>query len=453
MENSQAERASNWLKHSLFMKLLSIAFLILLLLIPHSMIQDLVSERQDRLLSATQEVNDSWGPAQIVTGPILSIPYSEWTQYEDNKKVEAIRTAYFLPQELVVDGKINHQIRKRGIYDIILYQADLNISGKFSPPDFATLNIQAENIHWDQAKISLGISGMSGIKNYISLNWSGKEIRLESGAANSRILASGVSNVVPVTTLEQEYTFSMPLKLNGSEFLKFEPVGKETKVSLQSAWPSPSFVGEFLPDHRDIKESGFSADWTILDLNRNYPQQWKNEEYSFANTAQPGTTSFGVRLFQTVDEYTKTDRSIKYAMLVVCLTFLIYFFFETLRKFHIHPLQYLLVGLSLSIFYLLLLSLSEHIGFNLSYLTASVATISLIGFYSLSVFKIRRLAMQLILLLIMIYGFIFTILQLEDYALLAGSMGIFIALGAVMFYSRNVDWYNLPEQKIKNIEE
>ncbi len=444
-ENSVLNRFGTWVKNSLLVKLFSIGFLILLLLIPNSMIDGLISERQFRLQEATREVSASWGAEQTLTGPILSIPYSEWTQIEDGKKVESINIAHFLPLSLNVSGMVNPELRKRGIYDIVLYQTELLITGKFSQPDFAALHIKPENVHWEQAKLSVGISGMSGIKNSINLNWSGADIRLEPGTANSSILAAGVSNDVPLQAENGEYTFSIPLKLNGHGFLKFEPLGKETKVALESGWPSPSFEGEFLPDNREITPQGFKAAWTVLDLNRNYPQQWKNDDYSFVPEINQNRTSFGVRLIQTVDGYAKTERSSKYAILVIGLTFLIYFFFETLRKFHIHPFQYFLVGLALSVFYLLLLSLSEHLGFNVAYFLAAAVTVGLITMYSAGVFKIRRLTLQLFLLLSLIYGFIFIVLQLEDYALLAGSIGIFIALAAVMFYSRNVDWYNLSD--------
>ena len=456
-ETSALSRFGSWVKNSLLVKLSFIGFLTLFLLIPNSMIQGLIYERQGRLNDAMRDVSTSWGGAQTIVGPVLSIPFSEWTQLSDGKKVESIRTAYFLPLSLQVDGKVNPEIRKRGIYEIVLYQSELTISGKFNKPDFAAMHIQPENVHWDQAKLSLGISGMSGIKNSINLDWSGTSTRLEPGTANALVLPSGVSNAVALAPDQAEYNFKLALKLNGSGYLKFEPVGKETKVNLASTWPSPSFEGEFLPDERNITAAGFEASWTVLDLNRNYPQQWKDKDYSFANSSHSAdlaaqsygnppnqsTSSFGVRLIQTVDEYAKTDRSSKYAILVIGLTFLIYFFFEILRKFHIHPFQYLLVGLALSVFYLLLLSLSEHLGFNKAYFLAAGVTIALITMYSAGVFKIRRLTFQLFLLLTLIYGFIFIVLQLEDYALLAGSVGVFAALAAVMFYSRNVDWYNL----------
>jgi len=252
------------------------------------------------------------------------------------------------------------------------------------------------------------------------------------------LMPTGVSCPIAVNSDGKNYQFSIPIKINGSEYLSFEPVGKSTSVNIRSDWHSPSFEGAFLPDQREISANGFTAQWQVLDLNRPYPQQWKNTE-----VATFGNSGMAVRLIKPVDEYLKNTRSAKYAILVIGLTFMLYFFFEVLRKLFIHPFQYLLVGLALTIFYMLLLSLSEHVGFNNAYLISSFATIGLICGYSFSVLRLRRLVFQLFGLLVAIYGFIFVLLQLEDFALLAGSIGVFIALAAVMYGSRKVDWYNL----------
>lgn len=439
-EPSSFHRLSNWLKQSLFVKLASIGFLILLLMIPTSMIQSLIGERQQRQEEAIREVSSSWGAPQTIIGPVLTIPYNRWEEYESGKKRAVQEVAHFLPLRLEVDGNAQHQVRQRGIFDVILYQSDLTLKGVFEQPDFASLRVATQDVLWEQAKLSVGISGMTGIKSSINLNWAGTDLRMEPGTAAPKLLRSGVSIDVPMTRDGKQYVFSVPMKINGSAFLQFEPIGKETQVRLKSDWNSPSFEGSFLPDRRNITPNSFDAQWTVLDLNRNYPQSWTGEDFKL------GESTFGVRFIQPVDEYSKNNRSAKYAILVIGLTFLIYFFFETMRRFHIHPFQYFLIGLAISVFYLLLLSLSEQIGFNLAYLTAAVATIGLIVVYSASILKSTRLVIQLALMLSAIYGFIFIILQLEDYALLAGSLGIFAALAAVMYYSRKVDWYHLGEK-------
>ncbi len=444
MENQEftvVNRIGHWLKTSLLVKLAAMGFITLLLLIPNAMIQSMIHERQGRQNEAIHEISRSWGGAQSVAGPVLTIPYEEITVFE-GKKTIMVWTAHFLPDELNVEGDLAPEIRRRSIYDAVLFQSNLTISGSFKQPDFRLLNIDPKRVLWDQAKLSVGISGMAGIKSTLDLDWNGSSQRMEPGAACPQLINSGVS--APVTLDDETYRFSIPVKLNGSGALQFQPVGKETRLNLKSTWPSPGFSGGFLPDSRTISASGFEASWQILDLNRNYPQQWKSSDFKFDDA-----TAFGVSLVKPVDEYAKNSRSAKYAILVIGLTFLTYFFFEVLRHFHIHPFQYLLVGLAISVFYLLLISLSEHIGFNMAYFAAAVATVGLITVYSASVLQIRRLAIQLGLILSGIYGFIFVVLQLEDFALLVGSLGIFIALALVMYHSRKVNWYELNDLKMK----
>lgn len=436
---SNFQRFSNWLKESLFVKLGSIAFLVLLLMLPNVMVRDLINERQSRQNEAVAAVSQSWGGPQTITGPVLSIPYTSWIDQGNGQRKAVQEVAHFLPEQLDITGNVQHQVRQKGIYDVILYQADLQLKGNFQKPDLSELHINPADVQWEQARISLGISGRTGIRSSIAMDWAGQSLRMEPGTASPKLLSSGVSKQVEIDPAADSFSFSIPLKVNGSSQLEFEPVGKETTVSLRSDWASPNFQGSFLPENRKISPDGFNAQWEVFDFNRNYPQSWKNDTY------QLGESTFGVQLIQPVDEYLKNERSAKYAILVIGLTFMIYFFFEILRKFYIHPFQYFLVGLALSVFYLLLLSLSEQLGFDLAYLIASLATVGLIAGYSNSFLKSPRLSIQLTLLLAAIYAFIFVVLQLEDYALLAGSVGLFAALAAVMYYSRKVDWYTIGE--------
>lgn len=434
-------RFSQWMSESLVVKLISIGLIAVILLIPNVLINNLIQERQLRQDQVTAEVSQSWGGAQAIRGPVLSIPYSIWQTWEDGKRTETRHTAYFLPEKLEVTGNLKHQIRKRSIFDVVLYHADLQLSGEFGTPDFQALHINPKDVRWDEARLSVGIQGMTGIKETVTVDWEGQKVQMGPGTASPVLLPAGVSAEVPVLSEGKGFSFTFPLTLNGSEYLSFEPVGKSTHVRLRSDWHSPSFEGAFLPDNREVSANGFTAQWQVLDLNRPYPQQWKDNEVNF------GQSDLSVRLIKPVDEYLKNNRSGKYAILVIGLTFLLYFFFEVLQKLLIHPFQYLLVGLALTVFYLLLLSLSEHVGFNAAYLVSSLATIGLIAGYSYSVLKIKRLVFQLLLLLASIYGFIFILLQLEDYALLAGSAGVFIALASVMYASRKIDWYNLGSRQ------
>ena len=206
---------------------------------------------------------------------------------------------------------------------------------------------------------------------------------------------------------------------------------------MRSDWPSPSYKGNYLPDKRTISEDGFSANWNILHLNRNYPQSWMGKKYNVYNS------SFGTELLLPVDNYKKSDRVTKYAMLFIVLTFMVFFFVEVLNKVFIHPVQYLLVGAALVIFYILLLSFSEHIKFNFAYIISSVLTLSLITSYTSTILKSKRIGFLIFGILTVMYTFIFTIIQIGDYALLTGSIGIFLILGLVMYFSRKIDWYNV----------
>ena len=445
MENNETYSAvqaiGRWLRKSLLVKFAVIGFILILLLIPQSMVRSLINERQYRQMDVTREVSEKWGAAQTVTGPVLVIPFRELYTQSDGKELEYKRKAYFLPQNLRINGQLENHTRKRGIYDVLLYRGILQLEGNFPAPNWEALKINPDMVVWNEARLAFGISDLAGIDSSLQLNWGNQALRLEPGTSEAKLLPAGVSVGLPVTDASTAAgAFNLKMQLRGNEYIHFAPVGQETTASMQSPWPSPSFDGSFLPKESNISEAGFTASWGILDLNRNYPQQWtEHDEYSLKDN------TFGVRLVQPVDGYAKNDRSTKYALFILALVFLSFFFFETLQHFDIHPFQYLMVGLAISIFYLLLLSLSEHLGFNKAYLAAAAATVGLILFYSRYILKSWRMFGQLAFLLVAIYSFVFVVLQLEDYALLVGSLGLFATLAAVMYLSRNVDWYNLSK--------
>jgi inner membrane protein len=279
---------------------------------------------------------------------------------------------------------------------------------------------------------------MRGIQDRVDLQWNGQAYPFDPGIGTTDLVAAGISTRVPVelSGLEsRQYTFSLTLKLNGSSELHFIPVGKETNIDLKSNWNDPSFDGAFLPDKREVNEKGFTAHWRVLHLNRNYPQAWKGSQYDITYS------KFGVKLLLPVDRYLKSTRSVKYASLFIVLTFLIFFILEIINQFRIHPIQYILVGLGLVLFYVLLLSFSEHIGFGPAYLVASAGIILMITLYAKTIFKFLKLALLLGGVLVILYTFIYVILQLSDYALLVGSIGLFLALALLMYLTRKVDWH------------
>jgi inner membrane protein len=456
------ERLNNWAKGSVTLKLIAIGFLILILLIPSSMMTSLIREREEIRDDATNEVSSKWGGSQTIGGPILSIPYKARLKAENDKVETVIRYAHFLPDQLNIKGHIVPEKRYRGIYVVVLYNTQLQVNGKFSYPDLGKLNVAPSDFLLEDAFVSLGISDMKGIKQAISFRMNDSLYSFNPGIPTNDIFGAGLSFPVSLSQ-KSDYTFDFNLNLNGSQNLSFLPLGKETNVALQAPWNNPSFEGTFLPTSRTITAEGFNAQWKVLHLNRNYPQQglgqfigntergraYEDDRVVEEIPQHSSSAAFGVRLRLPLDEYQKTMRSAKYKEMFIFLTFLAFFFVEVLNRKRIHPIQYLLIGFAICLFYILLLSLSEHISFDLSYLIGCMAILSLVSFYAWSIFKSKFLTGLIGGILVVLYGFFYSLLQLQDYALLMGSLGLLLILAAIMALTRNIDWYNIQTQPEK----
>uniref|UniRef100_UPI0040487C8A cell envelope integrity protein CreD n=1 Tax=Roseivirga sp. TaxID=1964215 RepID=UPI0040487C8A len=443
-EESLFEKVNTTIKNSVTIKLLSIGILIAILLIPNSMIKSLITERQMSQFEAIEEVSEKWGAPLEIASPILTIPFNRMNTDKDGSYTTK-HFAHFLPTALNINGNLNPEIRKRGIYEVIVYNTQLKLEGNFDEIDFDDFHINESQILWEEAFVSIGIPDMSGIQSAIPLNFNNDTYKTESGIPVTDIVSSGVNARVNLTKPEKAIPFSLNLNINGTKSLSFLPLGKNTNVQVTSNWPHPSFDGQFLPDDYEITKEGFTAKWSVFDLNRNYPQHWEGQNH------KTKTSSFGVNLYQPVDNYQRNTRSAKYAVLILFLTFITFFFVEILNKKRIHPVQYILVGLALTVFYTLLLSLSEQVGFNLAYLIASAIIVGMISMYAKSILASSKLAFILFAFFSLIYSFIFVILQLEDFALLVGSFGLVLVLGICMYLSRKVDWYGLkPKQTISH---
>lgn len=266
---------------------------------------------------------------------------------------------------------------------------------------------------------------------------------MNSGTPNPELFGNGVNAAIPVAlnSIDKSQSFAINLHLKGSEKLYFTPVGKTTKVHMTSSWTTPSFDGNFIPLNSTVNEKGFSADWQVQNLNRNYPQSWKDAKFDIDASA------FGVNLLQPVDSYSMTTRSVKYAILFIALSFALYFFIEIVQKRNIHPAQYVLVGLALCVFYTLLLSISEYLPFSVAYITSTIATVTLITTYSKTLFGSWKIALMLGFVLLALYGFIYVLIQLQDGALIFGSIGLFVLLAIIMYYSRKIDWQNNQQKQ------
>ncbi|MCS7013751.1 MAG: cell envelope integrity protein CreD [Chloroherpetonaceae bacterium] len=475
------------LRASVGLRITVVAILTLILLIPTAMIEGLIREREDRRNNAVAEVSEKWGGLQIIAGAVLIVPYKlvQLEQQTDDKGKtltrklgETVQYLHLLPQTLELSADLRPEIRHRGIYDIPLYSATVKLSGTFSLLELQSLSLeQPEHILWHEATLAIGISDLRGIREAIPIVWDDKtqyanpgllsrevignippslskppmrsvidaEYGSDSPSTLSSSLSGGVSIKLSDPTLKDSssalHTFSATLHLNGSEAFMVVPVGKETTVKISSSWTNPSAIGAYLPEQPlNATSSGFSGSWKVLHLNRNYPQAWIGNAYRIYHSA------FGVRLLLPIDEYQKNMRTVKYAIMFIGLTFLAFIMTELLNRIAIHPIQYLLIGLALVIFYVLLLSFSEQIGFNWAYLVSSFAVIGLITGYAKSVLKSGVAALFIAGVLAILYGFLFTILQLQDYALLLGSLLLFVTLALVMYLTRKIDWFTAGKE-------
>jgi inner membrane protein len=427
------------LKNSVILRMLIISALSLMLLVPTLFIQFLVSDRQQTRDSAIAEISQSWGGNQTLTGPVLTLPYKELVENRREAPTYSVRYLHFLPSKLVIHSKLTPEIRYRGIYEVGLYNARTMFEGEF--PTLATnkFSIAPENILWHDAFITFGVSDLKGIRDTVNFRLNQSFYPSEPGVLTNDVVESGITFKTPIDNASAKQTFSLQLNLNGSSEIRFTPVGEITQVTMDSPWSNPSFVGNFLPESREIGANKFHAQWKVLNLNRNFPQVWAGNKYKVAESA------FGVRLFLPVDEYQKTSRTVKYAILFITLTFVAFFLSEVMAKVILHPIQYALIGLALVVFYVLLLSISEHLAFNVAYAIASAGVIGLVTAYSRWITSSNTIASVIAGVLVLLYSFLFVTLQLQDYALLLGSLGLFLILLLVMYLTRKVDWFALSK--------
>jgi inner membrane protein len=425
-----------WQKSKIVIKVLMIGAMTLLLLIPAYFVQDLIKEREGRQKEAFAEVSSKWANRQNIAGPLLVIPYSQTLINADGKTAITRSFAYFLPDKLDIKSVVKPEKRYRGIYQVMLYTSSIDMTGNFSSLPLQKLKLDPASLLWNEAYLCLDISDAKGLQDELHMQWNDSTLSFAPAYVNNAVIKEGFMSPVALTETDASkgFSFSTHINLNGSEELLFTPVGKETTIEMRSSWPDPSFTGSQLPQTSNIKGSGFVAQWKSLSHTRNFPQAWKDDSYNLSSS------SFGADLFIPVNGYQKTMRSVKYAILCILLTFVAFFLIETNNKRSVHPLQYALIGFALILFYTLLLSFSEYIGFNGAYTVAALATVGLIGWFVKGLLGSMKLSMLLSFVLVLLYSYVFTILQLQDYALLIGSVGLFITLAIVMYYSRKVQW-------------
>lgn len=436
-------RLGQAIKSSVTLKLVSIFILMLLLLIPLSFVKSLIQERQELRQSAITEVSSKWADGQEIYGPILTIPISKKVVIEDEMKT--IRNeVHILPSDLNVKGEVIPKTLRRGIYEVVVYDAQLSFEGYFDSLRNYLNDFSEYEPHYEEAFLTIHISDLRGIKDKIVIKWNELDKGVSPGSSIPAIITSGISvKQILGTQSDVVNRFRFDLNLQGSQFLGFIPLGKETQVELTSHWKDPGFTGAFLPNERNVSEAGFTAQWKVLELNRNYPQYWLGNR----NTSDLQKSVFGVNLLLPANDYQKSMRSAKYALLAISLTFLTFFLVEIFNKKKLHPFQYILIGLALVLFYTLLVSISEHTNFNTAYLVSSVVIISIIALYARAILQSIKQAVVLVFILCFTYAFVFVTLQLQDYALLIGSIGLTSILAFTMYITRKVNWYDLSAGK------
>jgi len=437
------------LTRSTALRLFLIAVLVLLLLIPLAMVRSIVAERNRAYRSVLDEIATHWGGEQVLTGPVLVVPFTEQHEVSETKidrfgntqtvrrQVTSDRHAVVLPWQLELRGELRPEYRRRSLYESLVYQQELRLAGAFRDVEAQVRSLsepsRLQRIGWDKALVVVGLSDTKGIARARSLRFGDAEVALAPGTGVPKLLASGFH--APLASGPISATrFELELQVNGSQGFRLAPLGETTEMHLASTWAHPSFYGDLLPTAHEIEAGGFEARWSIPHLARSYPQSWVLEDGSHSLDA----FSAGVRLFEPVTLYTEATRAAKHGFLFIALTFLTLVLMELVARARPSMVQYALIGAALALFYLLLIAFSEHLGFNLAYVLAAASVVVLVGLYCLAVLGRRSLALTVMAVLVALYGVLFVILRAEDHALLAGSLLLLVALATTMFFTRDL---------------
>lgn len=436
-ERSDRQKKTNSVQKKLFIKLGFILILIVLLMIPQTLVQGLIGERKYRLFSVKEDISHSWGGVQTITGPVITVPYTKKV-LQNNQWVEVENQFFIMPENLSIISDLKTETKNRSIYEILIYTAQVDMQAAFEIPDLSAMDRDVIEILYDEARINIEVTDPKALNDGVYFTSNDKRYKMVMGTADKTVIGPGISVRFPLSESDNKVSIDIPISINGHEGLFFYPGGDQTDISMNADWHSPSFQGNHLPKESDITNEKFSARWKTNEYSRPSPRYWAGYAYQLTH---PEST-FGARLIKPADQYQQNSRSAKYALLIITLTFGIFFVFESVYKSRIHPVQYSLVGAALVLFYYLLLSISEHLGFNWAYFISSYATISLISTYAYYVLKEGKRIGILAGAMTILYGYIYVLLQLEDYALLAGAVGLFGILAIAMYLTRNVDWYS-----------
>nr|WP_314493411.1 cell envelope integrity protein CreD [uncultured Pseudomonas sp.] len=428
-------------------KLGTIALLMLLLLIPLLMIGGLIGERQEQRDNVLRDIAQSASFEQQVAGPMIVVPYRKlerrWVE-KDGQRVPDVQTVsgqlYVLPETFDSTLQVDTELRSRGIYQARLFHAKGTLSGRFKLPANWGVEGDRDDYRFDTPFLVVGISDIRGIANLPVLRLGERSVPFEAGTGLDW-LQGGIHAPLPAVDVERggEFDYALDLALQGTGQLQVVPVGRSSTVAMQADWPHPSFIGSYLPNRREVGADGFTAQWQTSFFATNLEDVLRRCTAQQECAGFEGRT-FGVSFIDPVDQYMKSERAIKYAVLFIGLTFAAFFLFEVLKQLSVHPMQYALVGVALAFFYLLLLSLSEHLGFTAAYGLSASGCVLLIGFYLSHVLRSLWRGVGFAAGLALLYALLYGLLGAEDYALLMGSLLCFALLGVFMVLTRRLDW-------------
>ena len=427
-------------------KILMVGLLTLVLLLPLQYVKNLIFERAERQKEVVKEINSKWGGQIYFCGPILKVPYTVYSETklvdEKTKKVTTQRSyyeeyAYFLPNDLTANVNVTTQQKNRSNYESVVYTSKMGFKGNYITPSFGS-KATAENIHWNKASIVIKTNNIKSITGSVTVNIGGKKYSFEPVASDKENDTLSSLETQPINMLGSfgsgSAGFNLDINYKGSEKISIVPVGKMTHAKMTSNWASPSFDGNFLPENSTITKDGFTANWKVSHLNRTFGQK------HFGSLPDLQTSTFDVKFLIPVNQYQQNERAAKYGFLVIGLTFLVFFLIQSVSKITIHIFQYSMIGLALIMFYTLLISITEHSSFRLAYIVAGISVVIMIALYSVSILRTIKFPAFIAISLSALYSFIYVIIQLENYALLVGSIGLFAILGAVMYFSRKIEW-------------
>jgi len=456
------------------LKALLVGVLVLLMTIPLFFIATINTGRQQAAEHVQHDVGYEWGgQAQTVAGPFLIIPFDRPTEVgdgEDKRMVTARFYVVVLPSELNVGAQIASQMRHRSIYEVPVFEADISAAGSFPAIDPSSFTEPGDVVRWEEAIVSLSLTDTRGIRSAIDIRMDERQFSFAPGVGHAVYGSSGVTAAVPGSyrlgqselgnvedlsanadpvNFANAQSFDLSFKLNGSTRLRFVPIGQITEGQMTADWQDPGFQGAFLPTDYSLEENGFAASWTVPNLARSFPDQFVITARTPSSQSEAfRRAAFGVDFVVPLDHYQKIFRALRYAVIFIGFTFLAFFLVELVLKTRLHPVQYLLIGAAQSVFYLLLLSASEHIGFGPAFTLAASATVALICSYGSFIARSLKVGAILLGVLGTIYFILYSLLQVEDLALLLGSMALFAALALTMLVTRNVNWYGEEKEAI-----